>query len=79
MATGRMGFSVRLSVRPLFHILKDFRNAPPAKMLIYCKKIYFNYMINKIDKSHHLACIHYENRNAVVYGCRDVAIILMQP
>ena len=31
------------------HILKDLRNAPPAKMLIYCQKIYFDYMKNKID------------------------------
>ena len=36
-------------------------------------------MKNKIDKSRHLACIHKENQNAVVYGCRDVAIILRQP
>ena len=36
-------------------------------------------MKNKIDKSRHLACIHQENRQAVVYGCRDVAIVLRQP
>ena len=36
-------------------------------------------MKNKIDKSRHSACIHKENRNAVVYCCRDVAIILRQP
>ena len=59
------------------YILKDFGNAPPAKMLIYCQKIY--YVKNKIDKSRHFVCIHYENRNAVVYGCRDIAIILRQP
>ena len=35
-------------------------------------------MKNKIDKLHHLACIQQENRNAVVYDCRDVAIILRQ-
>ena len=38
-------------------------------------------MKNKIDKYFHLhvACIYLENRNAVVYGCRDIAIILRQP
>ena len=35
-------------------------------------------MKNKIDKFRHLACIQYENRNAVAYDCRDVAIILRQ-
>ena len=61
------------------YILKDFRNAPPAKVLIYCQKICLNYMNNKIDKSHHLACIYYENWNAVVYGCREVVIIPRPP
>ena len=36
-------------------------------------------MKNKIDKSCHLAGMHLENQNAVVYGYRDVAIILIQP
>ena len=63
----------------LLTILKDFRNAPPAKMLIYCQKNLLIIYENKIDKSRHLACIHQENRNAVVYGCRDVAIILRKP
>ena len=53
-----IAFAKRSSVRNYQAILKDFRNAPPAKMLIYCQKIYFNYMKNKIDKSRHLACIH---------------------
>ena len=35
-------------------------------------------MKNEIDESRHLACIQLENRNAVAYGCRDVAIILRQ-
>ena len=35
-------------------------------------------MKNKIDMSNHLARIHLENRNAVFYGWRDVAIILRQ-
>ena len=40
---------------------------------------YFHYLKNKIDKFRHLACIQYENRNAVAYDCRrDVAIILRQ-
>ena len=39
---------------------------------------YFHYVKNKIDKFRHLACIQYENRNAVAYDCRDVAIILRQ-
>ena len=39
---------------------------------------YFHYVKNKIDKFRHLACIQLENRNAVVYDCRDVAIILRQ-
>ena len=30
-------------------ILKDFKNAPPAKMLIYCQNVLFNYVKNKID------------------------------
>ena len=36
-------------------------------------------MKNRIDKSNDLACIHLENRNAVFYGWRDVAIIPRQP
>ena len=32
------------------YILKDIRNAPLAEMLIYCQKLYFNYMKNKIDR-----------------------------
>ena len=39
---------------------------------------YFHYVKNKIDKFRHLACIQYENRNAVAYDSRDVAIILRQ-
>ena len=39
---------------------------------------YFHYVKNKIDKFRHLACIQEENRNAVAYDCRDVAIILRQ-
>ena len=39
---------------------------------------YFHYVNNKIDKFRHLACIQLENRNAVAYDCRDVAIILRQ-
>ena len=39
---------------------------------------YFRYEKNKIDKFRHLACIQLENRNAVAYDCRDVAIILRQ-
>ena len=35
-------------------------------------------MNNEIDKFRHSACIQYENRNAVAYDCRDVAIILRQ-
>ena len=35
-------------------------------------------MKNKIDRFSHLACIQKENRNAVAYDCRDVAIILKQ-
>ena len=35
-------------------------------------------MKNEIDKFRHLACIQKENRNAVAYDCRDVAIILRQ-
>ena len=40
---------------------------------------YINYVKNEIGKSLQLACIQYENRNAVAYGCRDVAIILRYP
>ena len=40
---------------------------------------YFYYVKNTIDKFRHLACIQEENRNAVAYDCRDVAIILRQP
>ena len=36
-------------------------------------------MKNKIDKSCHIACIYLENRNAVVYEYRDVALILILP
>ena len=39
---------------------------------------YFHYVKNKIVKFRHLACIQLENRNAVAYGSRDVAIILRQ-
>ena len=39
---------------------------------------YFHYVKNEIDKFRHLACIQNENRNAVAYDCRDVAIILRQ-
>ena len=39
---------------------------------------YFHYVKNKTDKFCHSACIQYENRNAVAYDCRDVAIILRQ-
>ena len=35
-------------------------------------------MKHKIDKFLHLACIQLENRNAVAYDCRDLAIILRQ-
>ena len=37
---------------------------------------YFRYVKNDIDKFCYLACIQLENRNAVAYDCRDVAIIL---
>ena len=47
-------------------------------MLIYVESEYFHYVKNKIDKFHHLACIQYENRNAVAYDCRDVTMILRQ-
>ena len=36
-------------------------------------------MNNKVDKSRHLACIHYDNQNTLVYGCRDITIIWIQP
>ena len=39
---------------------------------------YFHYVKNKIDKFRHLACIQQENRTAVAYDCRDVALILRQ-
>ena len=39
---------------------------------------YFHYVKNETDKFCHLPCIQYENRNAVAYDCRDVAIILRQ-
>ena len=39
---------------------------------------YLQYVKNKIDKFRHLACSKKENRNAVAYDCRDVAIILRQ-
>ena len=39
---------------------------------------YFHHVKNKIDKFRHLACIQKENRNAVAYDCRDVAIVLRQ-
>ena len=38
----------------------------------------FHYVKNKIYKFRHLACIQQENRNAVAYDYRDVAIILRQ-
>ena len=37
---------------------------------------YFCYVKNKIDKFRHLPCIQKENRNAVAYDCRDVAVNL---
>ena len=40
-----------------FNILKDFRNAPAAKMLFFCQNVVFCLCENKIDKSLHLACI----------------------
>ena len=39
---------------------------------------YFHHVKNEIDKFRHLAYIQKENRNAVAYDCRDVAIILRQ-
>ena len=39
---------------------------------------YFHHVKNEIDKFRHLACIQKENRKAVAYECRDVAIILRQ-
>ena len=42
------------------------------------KNEYFHYVKNKIDKFRHSACIQKENRNAVAYDSRDVAIILRQ-
>ena len=39
---------------------------------------YFHFVKNKIDKFRHLACILLENRNALAYDCRDLAIILRQ-
>ena len=39
---------------------------------------YFHHVKNEIDRFRHLACIQKENRNAVAYDCRDVAIILKQ-
>ena len=39
---------------------------------------YFHHVKNKIDRFRHLACIQKENRNAVAYDCRDVAMILKQ-
>ena len=39
---------------------------------------YFHCVKNKIDKFRRLACVQYENRNAVAYDCRDVAKILRQ-
>ena len=43
------------------------------------KSEYFHYVKNNIDKFRNLACIQSENRNAMAYDCRDVAIILRQP
>ena len=37
---------------------------------------YFHHVNNKIDMFRHLARVQKENRNAVAYDCRDVAIIL---
>ena len=34
---------------------------------------------NAIAKSRYLPCIHYQNQNAVAYGCRAATIILKQP
>ena len=45
---------------------------------LYRKINNFHYVKNEIDKFRHLACIQLENRNAVTYDCRDVAIILRQ-
>ena len=39
---------------------------------------YVLHVKNEIDMFRHLACILKENRNAVAYDCRDVAIILRQ-
>ena len=48
-------------------------------MLIYVENWIFSLCENNFDKFRPLACIQYENRNAVAYDCRDVAIILRQP
>ena len=46
---------------------------------LFMSKIENNHHVkNKIDKFRHLAGIQYENRNAVAYNCRDVAITLRQ-
>ena len=47
-------------------------------MLIYIKIEYIRFVKNETDMFRHLACIKKENRNAVAYDCRDVAIILRQ-
>ena len=39
---------------------------------------YFHNVKNNFDKFGNFACIQYENRNAVAYDCRDVAIIMRQ-
>ena len=38
----RKGFNCVLSL----YILKDFRNAPPAKMLFYCQNVIFQLQVN---------------------------------
>ena len=47
-------------------------------MLIYVVNWILSLYENKMDKFRHSACIQEENRNAVAYNCRDVAIILRQ-
>ena len=49
--------SGHLGLRFSVYILKAFKNAPPAYMLIYVKIEYFHYVKNKIDKFRHLASI----------------------
>ena len=35
-------------ISAILYILKDFKNAPPAKMLIYCQNVIFNYVKIKL-------------------------------